>query len=309
MSLHGFEQDFTKDLESFVKKEAEWIFPLTTWAPRKVAAPERHRMLGVAAGVSVQTQIHLLDTQNPAFEMMESMLRLYMNPVEYSLLVGQKGEEIDLEKEQVWLFAIRWLTHYYECLTEPLVIRTDFYKQSHTKFLSLMRSMLQYSPGRRISFLDALASWNPTTEHPPKGVSPPEDPRRGSKTEELPGSDSQQSQTHVVEPIHKEGLEVRAQECLTKTVAVPVEESPNAHHTRLQQSAVALISDTSSVPVVSSAPSLPQPPQLVARSGTDGVRSRLVLKRSCDHAERNKTRRSLRNSNRSPANGNSAKQT
>ena len=295
MSLQGFEQDFTKDLESFVKKEAEWIFPLTTWAPRKVAAPERHRMLGQAAGVSIQTQLHLLDTQNPAFEMMESMLRLYMNPVEYSLLVGQKGEEIDLEKEQVWLFAMRWLTHYYECLTEPLVIRTDFYKQSHTKFLSLMRSMLQYSPGRRLSFADALMTWNPT------------------KTEESPASDSQQSQTRTAEPVHKEELVAPAQECLTKTAVVPVEEHPDAHHNHLQQSAA--ISDTSSVPaatsvpVVQCAPSLQQQPHCGVRSGTDGVRSRLVLKRSDDRAERNKTRRNLRNSNRSPANGNSAKQT
>ena len=292
MSLHGFEQDFTKDLESFVKKEAEWIVPLRSWAPRKVAAPERHRQLGLLAGVSIQTQLHLLDTQNPAFELMESMLRLYMNPVEYSLLGSQKDGELDLEKEQVWLFAIRWLTHYYECLTEPLVIRTDFYKQSHTKFLSLMRSMLQYSPGRRLSFTDALASWNPSQV----------------KTEESPELDSQQTQSHVMEPVHTEVSEVpvQAQAVAPKEAAA---ERPDARHTPR----LVVPSDTSSVPSLTAAPKGSPPLCGVPQRGTapshGGARLRLVLKRSADYAERNKTRRNLRNSNRSPANGNSVKQT
>jgi hypothetical protein len=289
MSLHGFEQDFTKDLESFVKKETEWIFPLTTWAPRKVAAPERHRMLGFLAGVSVQTQLHLLDTQNPAFEMMESMLRLYMNPVEYSLLGVQKEFEIDLEKEQVWLFAMRWLTHYYECLTEPLVIRTDFYKQSHTKFLSLMRSMLQYSPGRRVSFADALTSWQP-------------------KTEESPGLDSQQTQTHVAEPARKEVPEVPA-------VVPPGELRSPGGIARSELRSERVHPSKNEGPPVAERPDERHSPHPVVSSDRSSVpsstaaRLRLVLKRSADYAERNKTRRNLRNSNRSPANGSSAKQT
>jgi hypothetical protein len=302
MSLHTFEHDFTKDLESFVKKDAEWIFPLKTWAPRKIAAPERHRILGQEASVSVQTQIHLLDTQNPAFELMESMLRLYMNPVEYSQLSGI----IDFDKEQVWLFAIRWLTHYYECLMEPLVIRTEFYKQSHAKFLALMRSMLQYSPGRRISFEEAHNIWTP-------------------KTEESLGSDSQETQTHVVEPPRTEEPVVPVQEQSSKNAAPLVEAHPDAHHSPHPSLGVQpfgpypVVSGSQPVaqPVAQSVgavqPSLLQQPLRAARSGTGpsegGARSRLVLKRSVDHAERNKTRKSLRNSNCFPANGSSAKQT
>jgi len=313
MSLHTFEHDFTKDLESFVKKDAEWIFPLKTWAPRKIAAPERHRILGQEASVSVQTQIHLLDTQNPAFELMESMLRLYMNPVEYSQLSGI----IDFDKEQVWLFAIRWLTHYYECLMEPLVIRTEFYKQSHAKFLALMRSMLQYSPGRRISFVDALATWTPSP-----------------KTEESPGSDSPQTQTHVVEPPHTVEPVVPVPEQSSKNEAPLVEARPDAHHSphpvvapdtsvvpSVAPSVVPSVLSPKGEPVAPSVlspkgepvvqPSLPQSgvPQRGTGPSLGGARSRLVLNRSVDHAERNKTRKSLRNSNCFPANGSSAKQT
>ena len=163
MNLRGFEQDFTKDLESFVKRPKGWepIIPLKTWSAKKTAAPERHKILGFESGLSPQTQIHLLDNQNNAFEIIESMLRIYLNPIEYN--GNDSFAQIDVEAEQVWLFAMRWLEHYYECLMEPLAIRTEFYRQSHVKFLELMRKMLLLNPKKRISFADALKFWYPAS--------------------------------------------------------------------------------------------------------------------------------------------------
>jgi hypothetical protein len=314
MNLRGFEQDFTGDLELFVSGNAEHIIPYTIWAPRKTAAPERHHALGSAASISIQTQIHLLDTQNPSFEIIESLLRLYMNPVEYSMLSGT----IDEEKEQVWLFAIRWLTHYYECLTEPLAIRTEFYRQSHNKFLNLMRMMLQYSPGRRISFVEALRSW-----YPDSPVLEPRGPKDQSKDQELPqesvspqcpelqvctvvaagslGSSSsltpeslgeypQESQTRAVEPTR-----TTAQTPAKKTETEPEKSSlpataesyPDAHPPLQPSGPVVSVAVSVSAPNGTSV--LPSAPVATL------VRSRLVLKRSVYPSERNKTRKSPRN--------------
>lgn len=301
LNLRGFEHDFTSDLEAFASGTAEHIIPYTMWAPRKIAAPERHHALGLEAHISVQTQIHLLDTQNPSFEIIESLLRLYMNPVEYSMLSAM----IDEEKEQVWLFAIRWLTHYYECLTEPLAIRTEFYRQSHNKFLNLMRMMLQYTPGRRISFVGALRSWHPDSPVlasdskpeaiqsedqvlPQAPVSPqcpePQVCRVASLTPELPVACHTETQTPATEPPRTEAQtaeKTMETEPEKSSLGGPVESYPVAHPPHQL-----------SGPAVSASVSVVVPPSLPSATL---VRSRLVLKRSVYPAERNKTRRNPRN--------------
>ena len=315
LNLRGFEQDFTSDLESFAGGNAEHIIPYTIWAPRKTAAPERHHALGLEARVSVQTQIHLLDTQNPSFEIIESLLRLYMNPVEYSML----SVEIDEEKEQVWLFAIRWLTHYYECLTEPLAIRTEFYRQSHNKFLNLMRMMLQYTPGRRISFMGALRSWYPDSDFlEPEAdntalLAETEAILKQSADDAIKRKDLSKGQA-----LRQESVSPQCPEPQEYKAASSIQESPDAYRKENQMpvteparieaqtpvSGTETAPDTSSLPAqVESYPDAHPPLQPVASVSSvppsapsaTSARSRLVLKRFLYPEGRNKTRRSPRN--------------
>jgi len=286
MNLHGFERDFTTDLEAFVRKSETWapIEPLAVWSPRKTAAPERHRLLGFTQGVSLQTQIHLLDTHNEAFEIMESMVRLYLSPIEYGMLgTDQNGfAPLDKDAEQVWLFALRWLTHYYECLMEPLAIRTEFYQQSNGKFLDLMTKMLQYNPKKRISFHDALLSWYPTSSvflTPPMPLDnhstiDPSLPEQEVNLDEHCNHDLSGSAAPVA--AQEDTKEVSSDECHSHDHAEPVVTSVT-------------------VPAAPAVPAAPSAPSLMRR---------LALKRPDGPAGRNKTRRSPRNPGRSPAIGN-----
>jgi hypothetical protein len=321
MNLRGFEQDFTKDLESFVKRPAGWepIIPLKTWSAKKTAAPERHKLLGFECGLSPQTQIHLLDNQNNAFEIIESMLRIYLNPIEYN--GNDSFAQIDVEAEQVWLFAMRWLDHYYECLMEPLAIRTEFYRQSHVKFLELMRKMLLLNPKRRISFADALKFWYPAGSVFSENVLNEQD--SSTMTDPCPLGD--QGNPSLTEMGKKEES---LAECHSRDLSVSESALPPAEDTQVAnpdechspvpfggQSPASLAPVPSAsesvepphvaLPAVASSsqsvlPSLPSVPQPVATS----VRSRLALKRPDGPAGHNKTRRSPRNSGRYPAIGN-----
>jgi len=344
MNLRGFEQDFTKDLESFVKRPVGWepITPLKTWSAKKTAAPERHKLLGFECGLSPQTQIHLLDNQNTAFEIIESMLRIYLNPIEYN--GNDSFAQIDIEAEQVWLFAMRWLDHYYECLMEPLAIRTEFYRQSHVKFLELMRKMLLLNPKKRISFADALKFWYPacsvfsenllneqdsqtTTDLDPLGVQrdplgvqrdPLGDPHPIGDTQ-VANPDECHSPDHAAsaasessalppagEPLFpKGGTQVaNPDEChspvpfggQSPASLAPV---PSASESVEPPCADLPAAVSSPQPVIPSVPTVPAVP-----SAATSVRSRLALKRPDGPAGHNKTRRSPRNSDRSPAIGN-----
>ena len=331
MNLRGFEQDFTKDLESFVKRQSGWepIIPLKTWSAKKTAAPERHKLLGFESGLSPQTQIHLLDNQNNAFEIIESMLRIYLNPIEYN--GNDSFVQIDVEAEQVWLFAMRWLDHYYECLMEPLAIRTEFYRQSHVKFLELMRKMLLLNPKKRISFADALKFWypacsvfsenllnqtdsSPTTDPDPLGV-------QGCPTEvgtQVMSSTECHSPDHAASESASSALPPAGEPLFPKgdsQVANPDEcHSPVPFGGQSPASLAPAPSASESVEppcadlpavVSSSQPAIPSVPTVPAvPSAATSVRSRLALKRPDGPAGHNKTRRSPRNSGRSPAIGN-----
>ena len=325
MNLRGFEQDFTKDLESFVKRPKGWepIIPLKTWSAKKTAAPERHKILGFESGLSPQTQIHLLDNQNNAFEIIESMLRIYLNPIEYN--GNDSFAQIDVEAEQVWLFAMRWLEHYYECLMEPLAIRTEFYRQSHVKFLELMRKMLLLNPKKRISFADALKFWYPASTVFSENSLSEQD--SSSTTDPSPLGDQRcqtkgvpvENQTPSLVPPSEAGdiQEASSAECHSHDPAVSASAvlheggtqvaNPDECH-NLALAALALVpsaSESAEPPradlpaAVSSSQSVPTVPPVAT-----SVRSRLSLKRPDGLEGHNKTRRSPRNSGRSPAIGN-----
>jgi serine/threonine protein kinase len=311
MNLRGFEQDFTKDLESFVKRQKGWepIIPLKQWSAKKTAAPERHKSLGFESGLSPQTQIHLLDNQNNAFEIIENMLRIYLSPIEYSM--SDSFAQIDVEAEQVWLFAMRWLEHYYECLMEPLAIRTEFYKQSHVKFLELMRKMLTYNPKKRITFSDALKFWFPGSSVFSEHQSNEQD----SPTTIDPSPLGIQGNPTV------EGTQVEnLAECHNPLLAVPSALSASLGGTQVMNSAEChnpahAVAPLNPAPPVESSVSAPcvDPPVAVSSSQSvqpsaqpvvTSARSRLALKRSDGSAGHNKTRRSPRNSGHFPAIGN-----
>jgi hypothetical protein len=154
MNIHTFAAEFTKDLESFVRTPLQ-ITPLEAWDPRKQAAPERHAACGAAAGISTNDQIYMLETQNRAFEIIESMLRIFLTPKTYV-------STLDPVKEQVWLFGCRWLEIYYGLLTEPTILRSEFYRKDHERFLELLRRMLHPVPTLRARFIDILRAWDST---------------------------------------------------------------------------------------------------------------------------------------------------
>ena len=291
MNLRGFEQDFTKDLESFVKRHADWepITPLKAWSAKKTAAPERHKILGFECGLSPQTQIYMLDNENTAFEIIESMLRMYLSPIEYS--TSDPFSPIDVEAEQVWLFAMRWMEHYYECLMEPLAIRTEFYKQSHMKFLDLMRMMLVYNPKKRISFGDALKFWYPGSSVFLESSLNEEDSSTTTDPYPLVGDTKGESsdECHSL-PQPAEGNQV---------------ENSTEHHTPppASESPPSYCTSQVSVPNVV-LPALPSSAVSSVPTAVTSVRSRLALKRSDGLVGHNKTRKSPRNLGRSPAIGN-----
>lgn len=155
MKIATFGDDFTKDLESFVKNPIQ-MEPLMAWNPRKPAAPERHMLLGKAANIALDTQIYMLEEQNHAFNTIESMLRIFTSAKQLQSLPAP-----DVVKEQVWLFAYKWFSAYYDLLTEPGVLQSAFYKKEHDRFLALVGSMLLVNPGKRATFISALRAWYP----------------------------------------------------------------------------------------------------------------------------------------------------
>ena len=157
MNINTLYVDFTNDLESFVKAPIQ-IEPLVSWNPRKPASPERHATNGLDARIGKETQIYMLETQNKAFEIIESMVRIFMNLKSYDV------ESIDPVKEQVWLFGYKWLESYYGLLADPHVMRSEFYKKEHDRFLALLKKCLVIKASSRITFIDALREWYPKSD-------------------------------------------------------------------------------------------------------------------------------------------------
>lgn len=157
MNINTLYVDFTNDLESFVKTPIQ-LEPLTTWNPRKPASPERHAKNGLDARIGKETQIYMLESQNKAIEIIESMVRIFMNVKAYDV------EPIDPIKEQVWLFGYKWLESYYGLLADPHILRSEFYKTEHDRFLAVLKKCLATKASSRITFLDALREWYPVSD-------------------------------------------------------------------------------------------------------------------------------------------------
>jgi len=154
MNIDSFPTEFTNDLESFVKTPIQFT-PLTAWDERRIAAPERHYQNGIQEKYTPTTISFLLENHNPAFDMIENLLQLFVQTNRTNL------NAIDAEKEQCWLFGWKWLQTYYDLLTNPSIVKSAFYKYENTRFLALLRSLLHPDPTTRISFRKALEVWYP----------------------------------------------------------------------------------------------------------------------------------------------------
>lgn len=156
--METFASEFLANLEERVTKPICEI-PLDVWNPRKIAAPERHFANGQTSGIAVDTQIYLLETENAAFDDIESLCRVFFHPVQYQ---QQSAAALHPIKEQVWLFGYEWLAKYLQLLANPHIMRSDFYRKDHDRFITLLTRMVQFQPKARITFLDALRLWDPT---------------------------------------------------------------------------------------------------------------------------------------------------
>ena len=152
MNIDTLNNDFTNDLESFVKNPFQ-MEPVDRWDPTQPSAPERHVAFGKKESISQERLLSALQ-RSPWAEMIESMVRVYIT----ANLVGTL-EEIDPIKEQVWMVGYKWLSRYYELLTEPGVMRSEFFRQQNDRFLILLKSMVAVHPGNRVTFVNALRAW------------------------------------------------------------------------------------------------------------------------------------------------------
>lgn len=101
------------------------------------------------------TQVYQLQKQNSAFDLIESVLR-----VEYDLH-KLFGKGVDVEKERVWLFGYKWLTLYYELLSEGEILYSDFYRKNHDRFLVCLRGLLAMRAEERWTPRECVEFWEP----------------------------------------------------------------------------------------------------------------------------------------------------
>ena len=119
MRIVNLHDEFTKDLESFVKTPIQIPF-LEEWNPKKVAAPERHLTLGKDHG-SMDLLIYTLENENETLENISSLLRIFLDRK-----VLRNITKIDPVKEQIWLFGQKWFSVYYELLTHFCYVNNVF---------------------------------------------------------------------------------------------------------------------------------------------------------------------------------------
>ena len=150
--------DFTDQLIACLHTKRYGRRVISLWAPDAIAAPERHVYCGIQANMSLDEQYESLMKSNVAFDTIESMLNISFHKSYLKALVDCNIED---EKEQVWLFAHKWLAKYYNFLMEPDVLYSPFYRQDHDRFIELLTKMCAVLPEKRITFLDAVQLWSP----------------------------------------------------------------------------------------------------------------------------------------------------
>jgi len=293
MRIHTFHTDFTSDLQSFVKDPVQFV-PLIEWNPEKVASPERHLFNGLAINVPFDIQVYTLEKENESFDQISSMLRIYLDRTILRTLT-----KIDVVKEQVWLFGAKWLSIYYELLTDAEILKSEFYKNYHDDFLSIIGKMLDMNPRKRISFIQALRLWNPSCAEP---INLLQDTNIVLSASSMSNSESDDC---IVEAITESIAESTTEYSIEPTTKPTAEPKP-------------IISSFTPSLVPSLTPSLvPSASDPIAVSTTDSTKSpvltsikhRLVLNAPHHISEHNKTRKNLRNSNHFPANDNHEKLT
>lgn len=152
--MDTFYEDFTNSLRTCVASRF-YSSPLDKWSPQEIAAPERHKQLALSEEEDWDTAAKSLDYQNQAFGLLESMIRVYFTP-------DDVDDELDAEKEQVWLFAHHWLSTYYNFLLDTRAVSTDFYKRYHERFLEVLRPCLCVSATFRPFFQSLAMDWRPS---------------------------------------------------------------------------------------------------------------------------------------------------
>jgi len=250
MNIDTLNNDFINDLESFVKNPFQ-LEPVDRWDPTQPSAPERHLTFGKKESIPQERLLYALQT-SPWAEMIESMVRVYIT----ANLLGSL-EEIDPIKEQVWMVGYKWLSRYYEMLTEPGVMRSEFFRQQNDRFLILLKSMVAVHPGNRVTFVNALRAWCPNSNM-----------LRAEEPLLLPSP----RKSVEVAVISSHALPLTSETVATETVATETVASSTPSETVATET------------VASSTP-----------SETVAAKPRLALIRPADSEERNKTRRNRRN--------------
>ena len=158
--MNTFAEDFTRALEECVSKVSADFPVLTSWSPAKIAPPEVHLALGMKINVPIEAISYQLKRNDTYKQIMEMLGICVSETVLRNILLVSK----DHEKIQVWLFGRWWFSTYCEYLMNPATLRSQFYKEDHDRFLSLLRNMLEMQPSTRINFKTALAAWYPDSD-------------------------------------------------------------------------------------------------------------------------------------------------
>ena len=293
MRIHTFHTDFTNDLQSFVKDPVQFV-PLIEWNPEKVASPERHLFNGIAINIPFDIQVYTLEKENEMFEQISSMLRIYLDR---TILRGLT--KIDAVKEQVWLFGAKWLSIYYELLTDPEILKSEFYKNYHDDFLSIVGKMLDMNPRKRITFIQALRLWNPSCAEP---INLLQDTNIVISASSI-HNDTESEEESIVLPIVESTTESTTEPTIEPTSITSVTSSTTSVMPSVMPSAIPSAMPSVSDPIPFSTSASIKPPV------STSIKHRLVLNAPHHISEHNKTRKNLRNSNHFPANDNREKQT
>lgn len=236
MRIATFHTEFTSDLESFVKNPIQ-IPTITEWNPELTASPERHLNLGKKVNLTTEVQIYTLEKENEAFDHISSLLRIYLDRK-----VLRNIPKLDPVREQIWLFGYKWLEHYYQLLTEPDILKSEFYRRYHDDFLSLLGKMLETNPKHRISFSNALQEWHPSSVLLQKVDREDNEDREGREDKE------------DREPARNEGKEDKAentQDKLLETQIVPYASTTSSEMCHSTISTVSVSTSASSSSVLS----------------------------------------------------------
>lgn len=157
--MNAFEENFVNELDEFIRNIAEHYHTIGVWKPAWIAAPERHIWNSMhAASMDASTVYEALE-RNEAYHKIANYFHIYFDMDLISDLASKKEWSVDVEKEQVWLFAYYTFSKYITYLLDVQILRTKFYREKHDTFMDLLGKMLVYNPEKRIDFNTAYKLW------------------------------------------------------------------------------------------------------------------------------------------------------